>query len=520
MTEVLPIAASLNATPLADPLAAPTVPTTDEADPFAELLAVMVAPVAVTPTTTPTTKVPDAPVSADSTSLSSDDSDAPTPDVPISDDGTLDDRLAASVSAMLAIAPPPPPPVATPITPPVALPAASERSAKAPEISGATTRKVAMATTPIAEKATRKAAAPVIDAVTDGVTDTQSAPAPTASQSDGVSVIDPAPSTDADLPARTAVTASDKSADAPSASTSKSTSATATATATVDASPVRAATTPTLPAAILRMLREAPATNAQPPVSIAPVAPMNPRDAIAATQATIAAQPGASASRDVADSARRDVRTTTERPTASTARPVAAKASRVVETARHSPADPIPLPFVDARAPAPVADGTSGQNAAPVDSLVQGQLAIGRDGQWLDSLARDIAASASGGDLHFKLAPENLGALTVSIAAQADGAAIRMTADTDRAHQILTEAQPRLIAEARAQGLRVSESHVELNNGSNGGGSSAWGQAGGQAQPQGERRQQTSSPNRLPFQPSINEEAIDAPAQRTSERYA
>jgi hypothetical protein len=508
MTELLPTATSLNATPLADPLAAPTAPAAADAEPFAELLAVLVAPPAATPTVK-ASYVPVAAAPADSASLPSDDSDALSPDTPASDDPTLDDRLAASLSAMLAIAPPPPAPpqpialpvasqVALPVALPAALPVASPvapsapaRSAKTPDAPSAAVVTVgAVAEAPVEPKGTRKAAAAANDIPP---TAEPTGPAP---QSDGVSAAEsaaPAPS-------------SDKPADAPVVST--------------DAAPVRTAAGPALPATILRLLRDAPSGPVQPTV---PVALADPRDAVAPTPVAAPAQASALPGRDIAGSSRREIRTTATRPTASVSRPATTKAVRSVEAERQAPVDPIAMPFAEARAPVPIADATSGQNAAPVDSLVQSQLAIGRDGQWLDSLARDIAASASGGNLNFKLQPENLGALTVSIAAMADGTAIRMTTDTDRAHQILTDAQPKLIAEARAQGLRVSESHVELNNGSSGGGGSSsglWGQANGQAQQQNERRQQTSSPNRLPFEPSTGGEAIDASAQRTSERYA
>ena len=38
-----------------------------------------------------------------------------------------------------------------------------------------------------------------------------------------------------------------------------------------------------------------------------------------------------------------------------------------------------------------------------------------------------------------------------------------MTVDTEAARQILSDAQPRLAAEARAQGVRIAETHVDLS---------------------------------------------------------
>ena len=105
--------------------------------------------------------------------------------------------------------------------------------------------------------------------------------------------------------------------------------------------------------------------------------------------------------------------------------------------------------------------------SAKGDTVVQQTLTIARDGAWLDRLARDIAGAGNGSDLHFKLDPQNLGALSVAISQSADGASIRLTADNDRTRNILLDAQPKLIAEARAQGLKVSDTHVDLNQNQN-----------------------------------------------------
>jgi len=256
---------------------------------------------------------------------------------------------------------------------------------------------------------------------------------------------------------------------------------------------------------------------AAPAITIAPVA-----DATAAAVPP-AATAAAPAVRDATATTRRDSHATSTRPASPSTARAAQRTVRTDGTPQRAPSDAVALPFADLRQPAATTDASAPQaSGTPIDSLVQSQLSIAKDGKWLDSLARDIAASTNGSDLHFKLDPANLGSLTVSLVAQADGTAIRITADTDHARNILTEAQPRLIAEARAQGLRVSETHVELNNNSSNssGGSSPWNQAGGQAQAQSERRSQTSSPNHLPLQPTRSDEAVDAPVTGTSERYA
>jgi flagellar hook-length control protein FliK len=104
--------------------------------------------------------------------------------------------------------------------------------------------------------------------------------------------------------------------------------------------------------------------------------------------------------------------------------------------------------------------------AAPSELLVEHQLDLAHEGEWLDQLARDIAQTA-GGDktpLRFRLNPETLGSLRVEITQDRNGTAVRLTADSEAARAIIADAQPRLIAEARAQGIRISETHVDLGS--------------------------------------------------------
>lgn len=115
---------------------------------------------------------------------------------------------------------------------------------------------------------------------------------------------------------------------------------------------------------------------------------------------------------------------------------------------------------VDMRAAAPA------DQPQPLDQLVEQQLDLAHESEWLDRLARDIAgAGAKDGTMRFRLAPEHLGNLHVELKQQAAGAAIRLTAETEAARAILADAHPRLIAEARAQGVRIAEAHVDLGSG-------------------------------------------------------
>jgi flagellar hook-length control protein FliK len=118
------------------------------------------------------------------------------------------------------------------------------------------------------------------------------------------------------------------------------------------------------------------------------------------------------------------------------------------------PADPAAIDMSAATAP------TSSSEIAMTHHLD-----LAKDGAWLDRLARDIARTANhDAQLRFQLNPEHLGSLRVELANTADGTAIRLSADTEAARAILADAQPRLIAEARAQGLRISEAQVDLGN--------------------------------------------------------
>jgi hypothetical protein len=98
-----------------------------------------------------------------------------------------------------------------------------------------------------------------------------------------------------------------------------------------------------------------------------------------------------------------------------------------------------------------------------VDQVATRQLDLARDSQWLDRLATDIARTAGkDGTLRFNLHPQSLGSLAVEVRHAGDGVSVRLTAETDGARAILADAQPRLAAEARAQGVRIAETHVDL----------------------------------------------------------
>jgi flagellar hook-length control protein FliK len=160
--------------------------------------------------------------------------------------------------------------------------------------------------------------------------------------------------------------------------------------------------------------------------------------------------------------------------------------------------------------PVSTASTTGAPLAAPTEIVIEHHLDLARDGEWLDQLARDIVRSANhDAQLRFRLNPEHLGSLGVEIANRAEGTAVRLTADTEAARTILTDAQPRLVAEARAQGLRISETHVDLG-----------GQSGFAGQPGQQQRQQgASQPVFIRTQQGHDEPAAETP-RAAAERYA
>lgn len=161
--------------------------------------------------------------------------------------------------------------------------------------------------------------------------------------------------------------------------------------------------------------------------------------------------------------------------------PAAAPADRVADIS--APLAPAPLPTAQAGSTQPAAATIAG---ADVAQLVAGhQLDLARDSAWLDQLARDIvAAGAQDTKLSFKLNPEHLGSLHVEVMRGDDGASVRLTTDNEGARAALADAQGRLVAEARAHGMKIAETHVDLSQQGGGQGQRGWGDGqSGQSHP-------------------------------------
>ncbi|MFC0307981.1 flagellar hook-length control protein FliK, partial [Rhizorhabdus histidinilytica] len=208
----------------------------------------------------------------------------------------------------------------------------------------------------------------------------------------------------------------------------------------------------------------------------------------------------------------------------------AAEPARPAATPAPAAMAPAAAPQVAVAQPVAVAplvnDAAAADSPAAVDQpdqVIARHLDLARDNQWLDRLARDISQAATHqGHLKFQLNPEHLGALTVEIANGASGTAIRMTAETDQTRAIIADAQPRLLAEVRAQGLRVSESHVDLNQQGQSGGYGSSASTHGQQGQSGQQRQPASADHQ-PFartQAAIRDDAGDSASRDDGDLYA
>jgi flagellar hook-length control protein FliK len=172
-------------------------------------------------------------------------------------------------------------------------------------------------------------------------------------------------------------------------------------------------------------------------------------------KAVAATQP-APADNNKADAARADA---APAPTQAPAAPAAVHAAAPVASVD------LPQPVLAALDTQPAPLKAAGNVDAPraAGLPTEKQLDISRDTAWLDRLARDIAsAGANDAPLRFRLHPQTLGHLQVELQQGDHGTSVRLTVETEAARNILTDAQPRLAAEARAQGVRIAETHVDL----------------------------------------------------------
>ena len=193
-----------------------------------------------------------------------------------------------------------------------------------------------------------------------------------------------------------------------------------------------------------------------------------------------------------------------------------AKAESVVSSIIASPVPEVSAPQLGAftqQFSAAIGQPVGQPQANIAAALTQQVLDLAKGGEWIDELARDISkAASSDGSMRFRLSPETLGELRVEISRGEQGAHVRMHVSSEAAQQALTEAQPKLVAEARSQGVRIAETEISFT--------------GGQNQSQGrdaDRRQQAQT--ETPFRTARGrtgaaESTSAAAASRPSDRFA
>lgn len=141
-----------------------------------------------------------------------------------------------------------------------------------------------------------------------------------------------------------------------------------------------------------------------------------------------------------------------------------------------------PAPAAD---PAQLAQAALGARA-PVTAMSatdQAPLDLTRE-DWTGQMIERIATlrdSAEAADTRIKLAPENLGALDISIRRDGDRIHVHFNAENPAARQLLSEAAPRLAELAEARGVKLGQTSVDSGTG------------GQQGQP---RQQQQATPAR------------------------
>lgn len=98
------------------------------------------------------------------------------------------------------------------------------------------------------------------------------------------------------------------------------------------------------------------------------------------------------------------------------------------------------------------------------DGAADRQLDLAKQGAWLDGLARDIAFTGdTSSTLRFQVAPQHLGTVQVEMTRGVEGAAVTLTASSESSRQMLADARPQLVAEAKAQGIHIANAQVDVS---------------------------------------------------------
>lgn len=126
-------------------------------------------------------------------------------------------------------------------------------------------------------------------------------------------------------------------------------------------------------------------------------------------------------------------------------------------------------------------------------SLDQKVIDMGVSGQWIDDIARQIAAIGDNpGRGSFQIASPNLGAVRVDIMPGTDGSDIRLTAETEAAQDALIRDKGRLVQDAHLASIRIGEVRIDRVTQA---GESQRGETGRERQQDGANTQTGTAPN-------------------------
>lgn len=211
----------------------------------------------------------------------------------------------------------------------------------------------------------------------------------------------------------------------------------------------------------------------------------------------------------------------------------------------QGPATPSATPLAAQTSAQPFIAGAT-QPVADIGSILGQQVIdMGSGGQWIDGLAREIAALSKGeGQGSFRLSPEHLGPMRVDIRSGDQGAKVTLTVETKAAEAMLVQDRHLLKADAQLSALRIGEVTVERvthiaepGRSDSTSGQSASGQQGnnpqnaalaqGQSQGQSQNNGQPAANRKVPDAATVSSEAEpretggSAPADATRRaRYA
>jgi hypothetical protein len=211
--------------------------------------------------------------------------------------------------------------------------------------------------------------------------------------------------------------------------------------------------------------------------SAPPVAVVMPSESLIATTTFESVVPAAVAL-PVQPDVPRPARGTPVLPPLPASAPTAAPAPPAFPTMREAPSSPPPAevqalvadaitsepPAAPDQPAAPLAQSVAAapaQRTAQPDAL-QPQIDT-TDPRWIDRMAQEIADLANGdGRARFRLNPETLGSMEITVRHTADGISVRFEVDNESTRALLAHTEQRLQAEARANGLRIADTQVDL----------------------------------------------------------